>query len=104
MKQASRTPLSAGWQRCSTAPRARLGTPTSRYGDVIAFKIVGGRPRDLRDIEELAELNPGLRWGRVVDMLSLVGVKASDEELMRAVRDDDLRSALKALARAVRAP
>lgn len=75
---------------------------TALLEDVIAFKLIGGRPRDLRDIEELVELNSELRWQRVIEMLALVGVSASAEELLRAAAADDLRPVLKALARSVR--
>ncbi len=85
-------------------PTSTLGcdVPTALLADLVAFKILAGRPRDLRDIEELAEHHPALRWTRVVEMLTLLGVDGSADELARATAEDELRPVLRRLAAAVR--
>ena len=70
--------------------------------DVIAFKVVGGRPRDLRDIEELAEVNPNVDWTLVARSLALVGVDCDPAALERAVAKDELRPLLKDMVRQLR--
>ena len=76
--------------------------PLARLEDVVAFKIVGGRPRDLRDIEELAEVNAPLGWSRVLDNLVEFGVHGDAVQLERAAQRDELRPMLKSLVRQLR--
>jgi len=89
----------------AATPRSMPGCPSVRVAsvtDVVAFKIVGGRPRDLRDIEELAEENPAMDWNRVCDLLRILGVQVEPREWTQAVAADDLRTLLRRLAAAIR--
>lgn len=84
-------------------PVLRIGTfRVARVEDIVAWKLVAGRPRDLRDIEELAEKNPDLDLGRLGYMLGLVDVAFDPERWRSAAAEDDLRLYLRELARAIR--
>ena len=74
----------------------------ARLEDVVAFKVVGGRPRDLRDIEELSEHDPELDWTRVAGHLRGLGVRVDPKELETAARNDDLRPLLRRMVAAMR--
>lgn len=79
-----------------------LELPVARAADVVAFKLLAGRPRDLRDIEELAERNSAFDWERVAALLARLDVTLDPEECRQAEARDELRALLKRVAAALR--
>lgn len=76
--------------------------PLARLEDVIAFKLLAGRPRDLRDIEELLERHPAPDVGRLRAMLALLDVETTHEEWSAALASEDVRPFLRGVASAIR--
>ncbi|GMV40819.1 MAG: hypothetical protein AMXMBFR64_25350 [Myxococcales bacterium] len=76
--------------------------PLARLEDVVAFKLLAGRPRDLRDIEELFERHRSPDRERLCAMLALLGVPTTVAEWSVAISSDDVRPFLRRLAAAIR--
>lgn len=76
--------------------------PLARIEDVVAFKLLAGRPRDFRDIEELFEHNPHPDKERLRTMVALLGVSTTDAEWSAALASDDMRPLLRRIAAAIR--
>lgn len=85
-------------------PRKDLGVDVRVAGleDVVVFKLIGGRPRDLRDVEELVEENPGIDWRRISRRLAGLGVSIQPDECRQAAGKEDLRHLLQRLSRSLR--
>lgn len=79
-------------------------TRVARLEDIVAFKVVGGRPRDLRDIEELLEANPHPELVRLCHLLGLVGVSVTPADWQDAAARDEIRPLVKRLSSSARSP